>query len=102
MGVKRNRFGLRPLALVQGMFSVALLWLTRDVQFHEDRAFMRCYTFVSKPLLHWRLQSLNRWFLFALYESTACCKNIFNNRAFRHSVLCRHQIEENFKFLPLL
>jgi len=40
---------LLPFALFQGMFSVTLLWLKRDMQFHEGRAFMRRYTFVSKP-----------------------------------------------------
>jgi len=49
MDVKRNLFGLLPFALVQGMFSVALLWLTRNVWFHEGLAFMRRYTFLSQP-----------------------------------------------------
>lgn len=49
MGVKRNRFGLLPFAVVQGMFSVALMWLTRNVKVHERRTLMRRYTFVSKP-----------------------------------------------------
>jgi hypothetical protein len=49
MDVKRNLFGLLPFTLVQGMFSVALLWLTRNVQSHVGRAFMRRYTFLSIP-----------------------------------------------------
>jgi len=49
MGVKRNWFGLLPFALIHGMFRVALMWLTRNMQFHERRAFKRLYTFVSKP-----------------------------------------------------